>query len=201
MKLFKSKQDREIERRMQLRRCMRKMNNHLASLEKNEKGYVEKARRARQMGDGNLYGVLKKMIQKTASQRILIEREMLMLQTMTQMKGQAEAHAEFAKAMSSVSKTISELFGSTDMVKLEKNFEKSRINAENFESKMADFIEMSASSMIDQDFTAERDIITEDEVERMVSDENYYSRPRDEIDDEIDRNLKDIEAEIRRSMK
>lgn len=200
MGLFKSKRERQIERELEVRRGLIQIKKHIAQLKSNETDFVKKARRARELRDTKQLGFLKKTIQKTATQRILMERQLLTIQTASQIQDQAKCHAQFAKAMTAVSKSIAELFQTTDLVKVERDFEKAMQNAETLEERTALFLDMSASSMVGYDDAEGGELVSEQDVDQML-DDNASTPVRDDLDDEIDKNLKEIENELKRAQK
>ncbi|MHC4778892.1 MAG: hypothetical protein ACYTFG_09990 [Planctomycetota bacterium] len=167
MGLFKSKEERRIERDMEVRKGLAGMKRQVKALEKHEKDYLVKARRAKKLGDEGQLGFLKGTLRRTAAQKRMLERQMLSLETAQQLKNQAEIHAQFAKSMNSVSNAISDAFGATDLDKTQKDFEKAVARAENMEQRMDLLLEMG-----EEMFTAEPvgadDVITEDELDRLI---------------------------------
>ncbi len=62
MSLFKSKEERRIERNIQVRKAVTQIRRQIASNAKHEADYIEKAKRARKLGWQNQYDFLKKAI-------------------------------------------------------------------------------------------------------------------------------------------
>jgi uncharacterized protein (DUF2132 family) len=192
MSLFKCKAERKIERDIQVRQGIAQVRKQLKDLEKNEKQYLEKARRARRIASGDQLGFLKKAIRQTMAQRMLLERQMLAIETAVQMKNQAESYAAFAKSLNAVSRAIGEVFGSVDLAKTQKDFEIAIAKAETMEQRMDIFLEMTGESFMAGEKAEDEGIITDEELDRLIE----AGEAKAVMDAEIAKGLKDIEKEL-----
>ena len=195
MGLFKSPQDRRIEREIEVRKGINNIKRAIRDLERNEKQYLEKARRAMKMGSKEQVGFLKKTIQRTAHQKRALERQLLTIETAMQIKNQAEAHQQFAKSMNAVSKSIAEAFGSTDLTETQKEFEKAMVKAETLEQQMELFLDMSSSSMFGYEGSSD-ELVTEEEIDRLIEDEVVAEESTSELDQAIADGLDDVRREL-----
>jgi len=200
MSLFKSKEERRIERNIQVRKALTQIRRQLKANEKYELDYIEKAKRARKLGWTNQYEFLKKAIKKTATIKIRLERQLLALESATQLKDQAEGHYDFAKAMNAFSKSIAEVFGSTDMAKTQVNFEKAMSKAESIEERMDAFLETTSESMFGYEGSSEEELVSDRDIEKMLEEEVAHEE-RKGIDDQIDKDIADIEEELNKERK
>jgi hypothetical protein len=197
MGLFKSKEERRIERDMEVRKGISAMKRNIRTLEKNEKGYVKKAMRAKQIGAMDQLDFIKKTLKKTACQRRMLERQLLNIETAAQIKNQAEAHAQFARSMHAVSRSIAEVFGTTNWAETQKDFEKAMAQAESIEQRMEIFLDMSADSMFGYEGAASEDLVSDDEIDRLIETEIAHEEGKT-LDKEIDAGLTDLEKELGR---
>jgi phage shock protein A len=181
MGLFKSAEDRRIERELRIRKGINSIRRNIRDLERNEKQYLEKARRAMRMG----------------SQERAMERQLLNIETALQIKNQAEAHAEFATAMNSLSRSISEMFGATDFTRTQKEFERAMLRAQTMEERADLFLESSSSSLFGYEGTTD-DLVTDEEIDRMIEDEVVAEESRSELDEAIDEGLAAVRKELGR---
>ncbi len=195
MSLFKSKEERRIERNIEVRKALTQIRRQLKSNEKHEEDYIEKAKRARKLGWTNQYEFLKKAIKKTATIRVRLERQLLALESAAQIKEQAEGHYDFAKAMNALSKSIAEVFGSTDMAKTQVNFEKAMSQAESLEERMDTFLEMTSESMFGYEGSSEQELVSDADIEKMLEEEVTHDE-REGIDAQIDKDITSIEKEL-----
>ena len=167
MGLFKSKEERRIERDMDVRKGLGSMKRQIKLLERHQSDYLDKARRAKGLGDDKQMSVIRGALKRAAAQRRTLERQMLSLETAMQIKNQAEINATFAQSLNAVSRSIAEAFGSTDLEKTQKDFEKAVSRAENMEQRMDLLLDMG-----EQVFSAEPvgadDVLTDGEIDRLI---------------------------------
>lgn len=200
MGLFKSKEERRIERNIDVRKAVTQIRRQIKGSEKYEATYVAQAKRARKLGSTNQYEFLKKAIKKTATIKIRLERQVLALESAMQIKEQAEGHFEFAKAMNALSKSIAEVFGSMDMAKTQVNFEKAMAQASNLEERMDTFLEMTSESMFDYEGSTEGELVSDKDIEKMLEEEVEHEE-RGADDDDIAGDIEKIEKEIDKARK
>jgi len=196
MALFKSKDQRRIEREMEIRKGINSIRRHIRFLKRHERNYLKKAVQAKQMGDTLQYNFIKSVLKRTATQRRIMERQLLSIETAVQIKNQAEIHHQFASAMNAVSRAISEAFGATDLAKTQKQFEKALAQAETMEQRMELFLDMTQEAMMAGAETSS-ELVTDEEIEQMVDDELAHLEGG-ELDREISEGLSEIEKELQR---
>ncbi len=193
MGLFKSKEERKIERDIAVRKGINAMRRNVKNLEKNEKDYLDKARRAKKLGDEKQLSFLKNTLRRTAAQRRVLERQMLSLETALQMKNQAEAMGEFAKSLNAVSMAISETFASTDLEKTQREFMSSVEKAETMEQRMEILLDMN-EQMFEAEPASVEGIVTDQELDALI--EGGTGEKAGAFDDEIAERLKKLEKEL-----
>jgi hypothetical protein len=197
--LFKSKEERRLERSLQVRQALTKIRRQIEANSKYEAQYVDQAKRARKLGWENQYEFLKKAIKKTATIKVRLERQLLALQTAMQIKDQSEGQYDFAKAMNSLSKSISEVFGAADMARTQVNFEKAMSQAANLEERMDSFLEMTSDSMFGYEGSSEGELVSERDIDRMLAEQVEHEELKS--GGAIDEDIAAIEKEIDRLKK
>jgi hypothetical protein len=200
MGLFKSREEKRIERNMEIRRGVNSLNRNINELRKHEVSYIKKAKRAKKIGDKQQYDFLRRQLKKTAAQKRMRERQLLSIETAIQIKDQAESDADFAKSMGSVAKSIAEVYGSVDIVKTQKNFEKAMYQAENLQQQMEVFLEMTQDNVMSGEVEGEDEIISDKEIDRMLEEE-VVREESEGVDKEIEKGLKDIQDELDKETK
>ncbi|MCG3196474.1 MAG: hypothetical protein GHCLOJNM_00949 [bacterium] len=193
MGLFKSKEERRMERDLQVRKGLTSIRKQIKDLERYEKDYIEKARRAKRINAADQLEFLKKAIRRTIGQRMLMERQLLAIETAAQMKGQAESYSAFAKAMTAVSKSISEVFGSMDFSRTQKDFEKAMSRAENLEQRMDIFLDTSLNTMFTEGSSVDEGIISDDELNALLEGQE---KPVTHLDPQVARELEELEKQL-----
>ncbi len=195
MGLFKSKEERKLERDMEIRKGINELKRNVRGLEKHEKEYIKKAKRAKQIGALDQLSFIKKTIKQTAAQRRALERQLLAIETAAQRKNQIEAHGQFAKSLAMVSKSIAEVYGDVNWVETQKNFEKAMAQAETFEQQVDLFLEASQETMFNEAAYSE-DLVSDEEIDKLIESEVAHEESK-AVDAEIDKGLGEIEKELK----
>lgn len=195
MGLFKSKEERRLERTIQVRQAVAQIRKQIKANEKYETEYIEKAKRARKLGWANQYEFLKKAVKKTATVKVSMERQLLALESAMQIKEQAENQQEFAGAMNSISKSIAEVFGATDMARTQVNFEKAMAQASTLEERMDLFLSTASESMFGYEGSPEGELVTDKDIEKMLSEQIEHEEKAEDLDS-IESDITAIEKEI-----
>ena len=197
MGIFKSSEEKRIERDIEVRKGVNSLKRNIRDLAKHEGSYIIKAKKAKKIGDQSQYDFLKRQLKKTAAQKRMRERQLLSIETAVQIKNQAESDADFAKSMGSVAKAVSDVYGSVDFAKTQKNFEKAMMQAETLQQQMEIFLEMTQEHVMAGDVEGEDQVVTDAEIDRML-DEEVVREEGGSLDKDIEKGLKDIQDELDR---
>ena len=141
MGLFKSKEERRLERDMKIRQGIRRIEKAITEQNKFSDEFVKNARQAKQIGDMASYAFIRNSLKKTATIRKLLERQLLAVKNALLIKRQAEASADFASAMSTMAGEVSRLYGDTDLVKTQMDWEKAMMQSQTMEERMQMFLD------------------------------------------------------------
>lgn len=191
MGIFKSKEERRIARDMEIRKGIQRMKRQLKELGRSEEEWLEKARRASRMGAGDQLAFIRKSLKATTAHRRMLERQMLTIEAAFQMKNQAESFAVFAESMGVVSKSINEIYKTTDLESTQRNFENAMMQAETMGQRMDLFLDMTKESLFEQDSASGEALVTDDEIDEMIgiSPTERKKMTREELDREIAKEL------------
>ena len=195
--MFKSKEEKRIERDIEVRKGVNSLKRNIRDLAKHEASYILKAKKAKKIGDGSQYEFLKRQLKKTAAQKRMRERQLLSIETAVQIKNQAESDADFAKSMGAVAKAVSEVYGSVDFAKTQKNFEKAMMQAETLQQQMEIFLEMTQEHVMSGEVEGEDQVVSDAKIDRMLDDEVVHEEGGS-LDKDIEKGLKDIQDELDR---
>ena len=197
MGMFKSKEEKRIERDIEVRKGVNSLKRNIRDLAKHEVSYIAKAKKARKIGDQSQYDFLKRQLKKTAGQRRMRERQLLSIETAVQIKNQAESDADFAKSMGAVAKAVSEVYGSVDFAKTQKNFEKAMMQADTLQQQMEIFLEMTQEHVMSGEVEGEDQVVSDAEIDKMLDEEVVHDEGGS-VDKDIEKGLKDIQDELDR---
>jgi hypothetical protein len=195
MGLFKSKDERRIEREMKIKAGMRSIERSIRQQEKFSEDFIKNARHAKQIGDNGQYLFIRSALKKTAAVRKMLERQLLAMKNAMLIQQQAAASQQFAESMNIMAKQIGDIFGEMDLTKTQAQWEKAVNQAGTMEERMELFLDsMQASAISGASATDREDLVTDDEIDRMINAELIASEKQelsklDELESEIAKEL------------
>jgi len=179
MALFKSSEERRIERDIKIRQGIRRIEKAIREQGKFTDEFIKNARHAKSIGDMGQYGFIRASLKKSAAIRRMLERQLLSVRSALLIKRQAEASADFAQSMGVMSAEIGRLFGETDLTKTQAAWERAMAQSQSMEERMTIFLD-NMETMASQDAeTSADDIITDDEVDTMIEAEERAAHQRE----------------------
>ncbi len=196
MGLFKSKDERRIEREMKIRGGMRAIERSIRQQEKFADDFIKNARRAKQIGDEGQYQFIRNALKKTAAVKKMLERQLLAIKNAMLIQQQAAASQQFAESMTLMAREIGRTFGEMDLTKTQAQWENAVAQAGSMEERMEVFLDsMEQSALSGASSSGTRDdLVTDDEIDRMINAEVLASekqelRKLDELESEIAKEL------------
>ncbi len=197
MGLFKSKDERRIEREMKIRGGMRAIERSIRQQEKFSNDFLANARRAKQIGDEGQYQFIRNALKKTAAVKKMLERQLLAIRNAMLIQQQAAASQQFAQSMALMAREIGRTFGEMDLTKTQAQWEQAVAQAGSVEERMEVFLDsMEQSAMSGSSMTTgtREDLVTDDEIDRMINAEVLASEKQelsklDELESEIAKEL------------
>jgi hypothetical protein len=195
MGLFKSKDERRIEREMKIRSGMRSIEKSIRQQEKFSEDFIRNARHARQIGDEGQYQFIRGALKKTAAVKKMLERQLLAIKNAMLIQQQAAASQQFAESMNLMAREIGRVFGEMDLTKTQADWERAVAQAGSMEERMEVFLDsMESSALSGGTTTAREDLVTDDEIDRMISADVLAAEKQelskmDELESEIAKEL------------
>ncbi len=171
MGLFKSEEERRIERDIKIRQGIRRIEKSIREQGKFQDDFIKNAQQAKRIGDLAQYRFIRNSLKKTATIRKILERQLLSVKNALLIKRQAEASADFAQAMGTMATEIGRLFGSTDLVQTQADWEKAMAQSQTMEERMAMFLDTVEDVAAQDVETSAEDAITDEELDRMIEAE------------------------------
>lgn len=172
MGLFKSNEERRIERDIKIRQGIRRIEKAIREQGKFTDEFVKNARRAKEIGDTSQYQFIRNTLKKTAAMKRVLERQLLSVKNAMVIKRQAEASADFAGAMGMMASEIGKLFGETDLVKTQADWEKAMVQSQSMEERMGMFLDTIEDVAAQDAEMTSADTISDEEIDRMIEAEN-----------------------------
>jgi hypothetical protein len=196
MGLFKSKDERRIEREMKIRQGLRAIEKSIRQQEKFSEDFIRNAQHARKIGDNNQYLFIRGALKKTAAVKKMLERQLLAIKNAMLIQQQAQASAQFAESMNLMAREIGRVFGETDLLKTQSQWEKAVAQASTMEERMELFLDSMEQSAIAGSATmnAKEELVTDDEIDRMIQADVLAAEKQelgklDELESEIAKEL------------
>src|SRR6476619_3405437 len=141
MGLFKSKDERRIEREMKIRQGLRSIEKSIRQQEKFSEDFIKNAQHARKIGDEQQYQFVRSARKKTAAVKKMLERQLLAIKNAMLIQQQAQASAQFAESMNLMAREIGRVFGEMDLTKTQADWERAVAQAANMEERMEIFLD------------------------------------------------------------
>ncbi len=194
MGLFKSKEERRMQRDMEIKRGIGKIRRQIQNLVKNEQEWLDKAKRAKELGSEEQLAFMRKTLKATTFQRRMLERQLLTVESAKQMKDQAESYKAFAESMNAVSQSIAETYGSTDLERTQLDFERAIQQADSMAQRMDIFLDMSKDSLFTTESGMGEELISDHEIDQMIGIDSKVAKEnqRAELDREIAQELGEL---------
>lgn len=195
MGLFKSKDERRIEREMKIRGGMRSIEKSIRQQEKFAEDFIKNAQHARKIGDEQQYQFIRGALKKTAAVKKMLERQLLSIKNAMLISQQAAASREFAQSMNLMAEQIGTIFGEMDLTKTQGQWEKAVAQAESMEERMGVFLDsMEQSSTSGSTTSAKEELVSDQEIDRMIQADVIAAEKQelgklDELESEIAKEL------------
>lgn len=169
MGLFKSKEERRIEREMRIRQGLRAIERSIRQQEKFADDFIKNAQNAKRIGDNNQYLFIRSALRKTAAVKKMLERQLLAIKNAMLIQQQAQASQQFAESMNLMAKEISRVFGEMDLTQTQAQWEKAVAQAGSMEERMELFLDsMEQSAISGAAPTAREELVSDEEIDRMI---------------------------------
>ena len=172
MALFKSAEERRIERDIKIRQGIRRIEKSIREQAKFQDEFIRNAQHAKKIGDTSQYTFIRNSLKKTATIRKMLERQLLSVKNALLIKRQAEASADFARSMGVMASEIGRLFGETDLVKTQADWEKAMVQSQTMEERMEMFLDtVEDVAAQDVEMGKAREVVTDEEIDRLIEAE------------------------------
>src|ERR1700733_6849081 len=141
MGLFKSKDERRIEREMKIRSGLRSIERSIRQQEKFADDFIKNAQHAKKIGDDGQYQFIRSALKRTAGVKRMLERQLLAMKNAMLIQQQAQASQQFAQSMNLMAQEIGRVFGEMDLTQTQAQWEKAVAQAGGMEERMDIFLE------------------------------------------------------------
>lgn len=195
MGLFKSKDERRIEREMKIRQGVRAIERSIRQQGKFAEDFIRNAQHARRIGDEQQYQFIRSALKKTAAVKKMLERQLLAMKNAMLIQQQAQASRQFAESMEVMAREIGRVFGELDLTRTQAQWEKAVAQAGSIEERMEIFLDtMEQSAVAGSEPAAGDQLVTDTEIDRMIEADVLAAEKQelsklDELESEIAKEL------------
>ena len=192
MSIFKSKEEKEFEKKLVLKRTIAEMGKQLKKLEEQKDFYLEKAKEAKLHGLGNELSLAVSALKSAMSQEKRIREMKINFEIMVSLKDMLKTTSEFLNGMASLSKDMVKLTDDKQFAEVSKQFSLAMHSAEKQQERMEIFLENSKdsfSSVSDKGDVSTKDIMS------LVNEGLGQDGPADEVDS----TLAEIESKLQKN--
>jgi hypothetical protein len=170
MGLFKSRDERRIEREMKIRGGMRAIERSIRQQEKFAEDFIRNAQHAKKIGDDGQYKFIRNALKKTAAVKKMLERQLLSIKNAMLIQQQAQASQQFAESMALMSREIGRIFGEMDLTQTQAQWERAVEQAGTMEERMEVFLDSMEQSAAGGSAASPREeLVTDEEIDRMIN--------------------------------
>ena len=193
--LFKSKQQRQLERDMAVQNVLDLHRRRIRDLRKHERGYCEKAVRGKQLGDKANYEKLIKLLVQTMNERRRLESALLTFEAMVQTKDRIESYGEFATGLQAATKSIMAVFKNIDLSKTVGELNMAMSRAKQMDRTMGMVLDRVSESSMDVDYEGDEESVGFAEIDAMIGERAQAAGGQ--ADDRIETMLGEIENKLK----
>ncbi len=192
MSIFKSKEEKEFEKKLVLKRTIAEMGKQLKKLEEQKDFYLEKAKEAKLHGLGNELSLAVSALKSAMSQEKRIREMKINFEIMVSLKDMLKTTSEFLNGMASLSKDMVKLTDDKQFAEVSKQFSLAMHSAEKQQERMEIFLENSKDSF--SSVSDKGDVTTKD-IMSLVNEGLGQDAPTDEVDS----TLAEIESKLQKN--
>jgi hypothetical protein len=194
MGLFKSKEERRIEREMKLKAGLRAIERSIRQQGKFSDDFIKNAQHAKRIGDEQQYQFIRGALKKTATVKRMLERQLLAMKNAMLISQQAQASQQFAESMSIMSKQVADVFADLNLTKTQVDWERAMTQAGSIEEKMDLFLDSMETAGGEGVSGTTKEIVSDEEIDRLIAadvlaQEKTELAKLDELESEIAKEL------------
>ena len=196
MGLFRTKQQKEIQKKMLVKRTVNSMNKQIARLEEQKKVFIDAAKRAKEKNLDAQFNLALSGYRMTVQQQKRAQEMLLNFEITAQMRDVTMMTTEFLKGMSVISKEMSKLADAKEFEKIQAQFEEAITAVETQTEQIDSFMEISQESFASAGKAKDGKDINAGDFEKFIMEASSSEQASNEdIDKEIEELKKKIDSE------
>ena len=197
MGLFRTKQQKEIQKKMLVKRTVNTMNKQIARLEEQKKVFIDAAKIAKEKNLDAQFNLALSGYRMTVQQQKRAQEMLLNFEITAQMRDVTMMTTEFLKGMSVISKEMSKLADAKEFEKIQAQFEEAISAVETQTEQIDSFMEISQESFASAGKAKDGKDISSEDFEKFINEASSSEQAsNEEIDKEIEELKKKIDSEV-----
>ncbi len=179
MSIFKSKEEKEFEKKLTLKKTIAQMTKQLKKLEEQKQIYIEKAKEAKLHGLDNELSLAISALKSALAQEKKIREMKINFEIMVSLKDMLQTTSEFLNGMSSLSKDMVKLTDDKQFAQVSKQFSLAMASTEKQQERMELFLDDSKDSFSN---VSEASNISNDEIMSLINEEINQDGKKDDVE-------------------
>lgn len=188
--MFKSKAQKEIDRKIKIKRTLSKMNKFLSQIEEKKKKLIEQASLAKLKGIDSQYNLAVQGLKIALAQQKRVETMLLNFEITSQLKDISEMTKGFFESMVIFSKELQSTSKQKDFIKAQQQFEKAMVKSAMQTERLEAFLESTESLF--ENLSIDSTTVNDQEIEKLI--ENQATNIDQDLDLQIEETMKDLES-------
>lgn len=181
MGLFKTKEQKEQERKQAVKQSMRELEKRIRKLKEQEQVYIDAAKEAQKEDLPEQVKLAREALKMTISERKRTLKMLLNARIISQMKDMTAMTSEFLNAISTISKSIAGTT-TTDISKLSGDLKRAMSSVSQQTENLSDMLEDTQDDL--SDFSSGNSLVSDEDIDKLIySDDNNSGELS--IDDEL----------------
>ena len=194
--LFKSRQQRQLERDMAIQNVVDLHKRRIRDLNKHERGYCEKAIRAKRQGDKVNYEKLARLLVQTINERRRVESALLTFEALVQTKDKIESYGQFAKGLQAATKSIASVFKNVDLARTITELNMAMARAKQMDRTMTMVLDRVSDSAFVGEYEGDEEAVDISQIDTMIGERAKLEEGQ--VDGKIDEMLGEIEGQLKK---
>lgn len=190
MQIFKSKETKEFEKKITLKKTVNEMGKQLKVLKEQKNIYIEKAKEAKKHGLPNELNLAISALKSAMAQEKKIREMKINFEIMISLKDMLKTTSEFLEGMKTLSKDMVKLTDDRQFSKVAKQFGLAMMSTEKQKERVELFLEDSKDSFSSIGETPD---VSNEEIMSLIDEEINL----DEKSDDLDNILQTLDGKIR----
>ncbi len=190
MGMFKSKAEKELDRKMKIKKTISGMNKFVSQIEAKKSKLIEQASLAKLKGIDSQYNLAVQGLKIALAQQKRVETMLLNFEITSQLKDISAMTQGFFESMSIFSKELSTDTKGKDLYKVQQQFERAMLKSSMQTEKLETFLDSTESLF--ENLSVDSNSVTDSEIEKLI--ETQASNMTDDLDVQIEEKLKSLDS-------